>query len=85
MCVFTQNYTSTYSSQFLSLVFLLIFVSWNSYPHYYLLVAYATPKKEAEDPDFIRLLGQSLTKLAIIYAVAIWLVICITRRAKKRF
>ena len=34
----------------------------------------------------IGLLGQSLTKRAIIYAVAIWLVICIIiRPAKKRF
>ena len=33
----------------------------------------------------VGLLGQSLTKLATIYAVAIWLVICITSRAKKRF
>ena len=33
----------------------------------------------------VGLLGQNLTKLATIYAVAIWLVICIIRRAKKRF
>ena len=39
------------------------------------------PKKKSENQDTIRRLGQSLTKLAIIYAVAIWLVICITGRA----
>ena len=34
-------------------------------------------KKRLENPDIIRLLGQSLTNdLAIIYAVASWLVIC---------
>ena len=66
-------------------VFRFIFVSWNSF-HHHLLVAYATPKNEAENPDFIRLLGQSLTKdLATIYAVAIWLDICIIGRATKRF
>ena len=51
-----------YYSQLPSHVFLFISVSWNSCPHYHLLVAYATPKTEAENPDFIRLLGQSLTK-----------------------
>ena len=47
----------------------------NSCLHNHLLVAYATLKKEAENPDFIHthLLGQSLTKLAITYAIAIWL------------
>ena len=30
-------------------------------------------------------MGQSLPKLAIIYAVAIWLIICIMRRAKNNF
>ena len=43
------------------------------------------PKKLAENPDFIRLLGQNLAKLAIIYAVAIWLVIGIIGRAKNYF
>ena len=41
----------------------------NTCPHNHLLVAYATPKKAAENPDFIRLSGQSLTKLAIVFAV----------------
>ena len=81
MCVFTRSYT--HSSQLLSFVFLLLFIAWNSCPHYHLLVAFATPKKEAENLDFIRLLGQSLTHdLAIIYAVAIWLVIRTIGRAK---
>ena len=39
-----------YYSQPLPFVFLFVFVSWNSCPHYHLLVAYATPIKEAENP-----------------------------------
>ena len=57
-----------YYSQLLSFVFLFIFVSWNSCPHYQLLVAYATQKKEAENPDFVRLLGQSLTKSSQLFS-----------------
>ena len=65
-----SNLLASHSLQLLSFVFLFLLVSWNSCPHYHLLVAYATPKKEAENPDFIRLLGQSLTNdLACIYAV----------------
>ena len=49
----------------------------------HLLVAHATPKKEAENAGYIRLLGQSLPNdLAIIYAVAIWRVVCIICRTK---
>ena len=40
-------------------------------------------EKLTENSDFIRLLSQSLTNLAIIYAVAIWLVICTIGRANK--
>ena len=39
-------------------------------------------ENEAENPDSIRLLRQSITKPAIIYAVAIRPVICIIGRAK---
>ena len=80
------NLLASHSSQLPSFVFLFVFVSWNSCPHCHLLVAYTTPKKEAENPDFLRLLGQRLTyDLAIIYAAACWLVICMIGRAKKRF
>ena len=42
------------------------------------------PKKEGENPDLIPLLDQSLANdLAIIYAVAIWLVILHIRSRKK--
>ena len=76
----------TKSSQFLSRFFACFSLAkgkhsiWNTCPHNYHLVAYATPKKVAENPDFIRPLGQSPTKLAIIDAVAIWLVICVIGR-----
>ena len=49
-----------------------------------LVVAYATPTREAENPDFIRLLRESLTnELAIIYAVANWFVFLLICLAKK--
>ena len=77
-----SNLRASHSSQLLSFVFLFTFVSWNSYPHYHLLVAYATPKKEAENPDFIRLLGQSLTNdLATIFAFFCMLLACIGQQS----
>ena len=47
---------------------------------------YATPKKEVENADFIRLLGQSLTNdLATIFAVCGMLLACILYRATIQF
>ena len=75
MCVFTQSYTHS-SQLLLSFVFLFLFTSW-VLPTLSPLGRLCDPQKEAENPDFIRLLGQSLTiDLAIMYAVAILLVNC---------
>ena len=53
------------------------------FSHHHLLVVYATLRKVVENPAFIRPLGQSLTKIAVIDAVAIEPVLCITGRARK--